>query len=920
MLILTQTVILSAGHEQLGATQKTVTRAGDINLGGLFFVHYKDLSTGRCGDFSPLGLGHALAMLYAIDKINKDPSLLPNTTLGYQIHDYCESSLLAMSYTYEVVKRTDPQFDCGQKDPSGGKAPAPIAALIGPPDSGSSVLVGSLLGISGIPSISFAATSEELSDPRYKHFFRTVPPDRQQAKAIADLIEHFGWSYVATVAVDDSYGRYGVWTVEKESYARNTFCVALSEYIPRLDYMSKLRITVSKLKIHSNVKVVVLWLFGGYGRAFLREVARQGVVDRTWILSDALAAEEPAVLEPFFPLLHGALGVQPRYVRDEAFEAFLEGLPGNADLQLPWWDEFWEVEFNCSLHHCHGNESLPETAIRKLYDTYLPYVIDAVNATAHALHAMLGSGPAVFSQQWPGDGNIGHPSPLEQSLKNITFEGLTGTVRFDEFGNPSTSSYDIINFQLGGIEESSERKGEPVYLKKLVGTWDGMRTNKLSVEDDSIQWKGATNWTVPKSDCGLPCRAGYVQRATTPCCWKCVACPVGTFSLPGASNCTQCPKEKTSNQQRSSCVDLAVRNPHWKSSTGLVIITFTCLGQLLTCLTICTFIKYRDTPIVKGCHRELTFLLLFAIFCYFGLALLSLAPATDVTCPVTITWRTLCVTWCVSLLLIKTIHILRVFNTNTRADRLRHKGCTTEVKAVLVVLLDLGLVSLVCLWMLLDPPSQQIIIQARESIILVCRPYRGTTGLALHAANAIGVAFLSLFTTFYAFKARRLPENFNEGRYIVFAMYIILVAAITYYPAEFGVDGWNSTIVNCVATLVSTYGLLGSIYVPKLYVIFCCPEQNTRGAARSQVSRYTFRQARAPVSTLEQQAKSNSEGPNPHCWGLPCGLRPGSHLLPEHEYRWALRVTPCFFFQGPTPEFRHGVRTRVQGRDLVLRH
>ena len=41
--------------------------------------------------------------------------------------------------------------------------------------------------------------------------------------------------------------------------------------------------------------------------------------------------------------------------------------------------------------------------------------------------------------------------------------------------------------------------------------------------------------------------------------------------------------------------------------------------------------------------------------------------------------------------------------------------------------------------------------------------------------------------------------------------------------------------------------------------------------------------------------------------------------VPEHDYRWALLWTHRFF-QGPTPEFVHGVHARVQGRDLVLRH
>ena len=849
ILTLLMTLPTAEGLGRQGIAHKT----GNITLGGFFFVHYKKLNTDECGDFSPLGLGHAQAMIYAIEKINRNSKLLPNTTLGYQIHNYCESSSLAMRYTlYDIVKKTDPHFDC-HDDKNRDKQS--IAALIGPADSGSAVLVGSLLGVAGIPSISYAATSEELSSPLYKHFFRTVPPDRQQAKAMADLIEYFNWSYVASVAVDDSYGRYGVWALEKESYVRKTFCIAMSEYIPRLDYISKLRIIVSKLKLHSNIKVVILWLFGGYGRAFLREAEKQDLLDVTWVLSDALAAEEAAILNPYFSVLHGSLGVQPHYFRDHDFETFLKDLTPNETRKrgVPWWDEFWEMEFNCSAGLCQENKTLSETAIRKLYDTYLPYVIDAVNATAHALHAMYEcetSSEQLSGTPCPDVWHSGRPSSdLELYLKNVSFEGLTGRVQFDEYGNPLTSSYDIINFHR------DNRNRDGIHLKRLVGSWEGTRLKRLFINDSEIKWHGSGNWTVPVSMCRSQCSPGFFQTPTTPCCWDCVKCPSGTFSSNvGATNCTECPSRKKSNNESTSCVDLPIVNVSWKSSIAMVMIGFTSLGQLLTSLSFLIFLKYRNTPIVKACNRELTFLLLTAIFAYFGLVYLTLAKPTDFFCRITPIWRSISIATCVSLLLLKTIRILNAFDI-----RLMIKHCNVEIKSILVVLLNIVSVSVLAFWILLDPPSQDI-IQSRENILLTCLPHRTMTGLALHAANCGSIAILSLVTTYYAFKVRRLPENFNEGRYIGFAMYILLLAAIAYYPVEFGVEGWNGTIVTCTTTLVSSYGLLGSIYAPKLYVILRRPERNTALAVRSQVSNYTFSRTKAPVNPkTEQLGNSNPQ-------------------------------------------------------------
>ena len=68
-----------------------------------------------------------------------------------------------------------------------------------------------------VSSISGSATSAELSSLTYDHFFRTVPSDTFLAKAMVDLVTHFNWSYVAVVALYDSYG---AWAVVSESTSK----------------------------------------------------------------------------------------------------------------------------------------------------------------------------------------------------------------------------------------------------------------------------------------------------------------------------------------------------------------------------------------------------------------------------------------------------------------------------------------------------------------------------------------------------------------------------------------------------------------------------------------------------------------------------------------------------------------------------
>ena len=191
--------------DQLAALKefKRAFQAGDAMLGGLTVLHYKD-SNDKCGlGFFPVGLGHAEAMIFTIEQINNDPSLLPNVTLGFDIRDYCETVSVAVKETYEFVRDADLYYmytnrnlsmdnettSCYSKDDV-----APVSTIIGPDDSASSVQISNLLSIAKIPIISFAATSDELSSDQYPYFLRTVPPDRQQAKVQADLFEYFKWT------------------------------------------------------------------------------------------------------------------------------------------------------------------------------------------------------------------------------------------------------------------------------------------------------------------------------------------------------------------------------------------------------------------------------------------------------------------------------------------------------------------------------------------------------------------------------------------------------------------------------------------------------------------------------------------------------------------------------------------------------
>ena len=62
-----------------------------------------------------------------------------------------------------------------------------------------------------IPEIGYSATSITLSNTElYPYFLRVVSPDSQQAQALAELVQAFGWTYISTIHSDGLYSFFSV--------------------------------------------------------------------------------------------------------------------------------------------------------------------------------------------------------------------------------------------------------------------------------------------------------------------------------------------------------------------------------------------------------------------------------------------------------------------------------------------------------------------------------------------------------------------------------------------------------------------------------------------------------------------------------------------------------------------------------------
>ena len=778
-----------------------------VLLGGLFPVH----SNSECDMLLNDSVQLVESMAHTINRINNDSTLLPGIKLAFSIRDTCSTSTHGLDQAFDFVQKSTDNFSCNSYSDNA----LAVSGVVGAHFSRVSIYVANLLRLYRIPQISYISTADVLGDKtRFDYFFRTVPPDSLQSRAIADIIIHFNWTFVFALYSDDEYGNGGITTLIEHLESHNKSDICIAERIPLSvdaepkDYDIALQVMSQEYLRNATVAV----LFGhpeaaqGMMDAILR-AQKQG--DHTfqnlmWLGTDSWGDSLPA---RYHHVPGGILSVIPRASEYYTFDHYFRSLEPDTHFNC-WFKELREVQSSCnaSIDACMQNNFSSMHPYKQA--SHLTLVADAVLAFAHAIHGLvLNKCPngdlcdEVLESRLTGTAING--TMLREQLYNVSFKGYsTNTISFPK-NRGETGTFSIKNLK--------RKPNQNKYSFETVGSWE----SELLLLSD-IQWPTSD---IPKSTCSLNCSVGSQRNyaAKTQCCWSCSPC-LGESSVGnGVSQCRPCQQGMMPDNRKENCIQIPLRYLSISNMWSILLLIFTLIGLALTLCVMAIFLVCHKHRVIKASSREVSAILLVGLALCYTLPFFFVSKPSPVICAFRRFGIGFSFAVCFSALLIKTNRIYRLFNQKT-LDPTKPPRFTSPFSQVVMTLIIISIqVLAIAIWLAVDNPSTHIAYGLRRANL------RCSESPVIYIIISLGYNFILLvLSTYNAFLARKVPENFNEAKYINVTLYslcIIWLASTTTYFATLDLGPTFQAASLIIAIILSATTILVCIFIPKMVLL-----------------------------------------------------------------------------------------------------
>ncbi|XP_077772818.1 vomeronasal type-2 receptor 26-like [Podarcis muralis] len=791
---------------------------------------------------------HILVLVFSVKEINENPHILPNATLGFHIYNSYFNPRWTYQASLELFStrgRFVPNYKCHpQNNP---------VAVIGGPNSKVCLYMADTLCIYKIPQLIYGSApviDQKTQSVLYNQIF---PKLNHQYNGIVQLLLHFRWTWIGVLYVSDDNGERFVRNMLPK-YAQRGICFELIEKFPTMAFSSAvvdmfdqgikihnilMRSNANALVIHGEIDtMIMLSIFFQYSQHQDVPIKEKGKV---WIMTVHMDFTSLPFQRGWdIDFLHGAISFAVHSSEAVGFQEFLQILSPTSSKEDGFIRDFWENAFACHFPNsqvdsqdgeiCSGEEkleSLPASVFERSMTGHSYSIYNAVYAVAHALHAM-------YSSRFKHRGMVhdGRMKLLSQELwklnhlvRSISFNNSAGEkVSFNENGELA-AGYDILNWITFPNQS---------FCRVKIGKIDPMTPQKevFTIFEEAIVWPSRFNQAQPLSLCNGHCNLGYhkaKKEGQPSCCYHCLPCPEGKISnQTDMDDCFRCPEDQYPNHAHNSCIPKFITFLTFGEPLGISLATLALSFSFLTALVLWIFVKHQDTPIVKANNRDLTYTLLVSLLLSFLCALLFIGQPEKVACLLRQTTFLIVFAVAVSCVLAKTIIVVVAFMATQPETRMR-KWAGKRLAISIVLSCSLIQATLCGVWLAISPPFPEFdMLSVTDQIVSECN--EGSSTMFYSVLGFLG--FLAIVSFIVAFLARKLPDSFNEAKFITFSMLVFCSVWLSFVPTYLSTKGKHMVAVEIFSILSSSAGLLGFIFSPKCYIIVVKPELNNKEQLR----------------------------------------------------------------------------------------
>uniref|UniRef100_A0A3Q2XJE8 G-protein coupled receptor family C group 6 member A n=1 Tax=Hippocampus comes TaxID=109280 RepID=A0A3Q2XJE8_HIPCM len=802
-----------------------VTARGHFIIGGIVVLFF--LMSFFSHRISVGSIVLLLAMMNAIDSMNKSPFLMDlDITLGYRVQDSCRDVSMGLRATADFIE----QAKCGTGHAS-STCDQPVVAILGSSFSEMSIVVARHLALDMIPQVSldYSSTAVILSDKRrFPSFMRTVPNDKHQTAAMVQLIKHHGWNWVGMVISDGDYGRSALEHFADQA-AKSGICLAFKCVLPSTgtdeDLHSAFRMAVQTIYQNPKARVIVSFSKSSHMKDIYQEmrneVLRKGQsmesMRRVWLASDSWSMASYVQGDLSLADIGHVVGFNFKTIKHSSFSEYLDRLEATGSNNT-WINTFLQ-EFTMQT-----NISDPVSQVVKIIrENMNPATVLSVELAVAAITQAIAS--LCRSRDCKTPGNL-QPWEVLEALRRNEFECHGRKYTFDNLGDIN-QGYDV------ALWRSIEGK---IDVHDIVAEYSPQVSSFTLTDSNSTGRFHDLQQIVSK--CSNSCMPGEFKKTSEglhTCCYECINCTENYYSNDtDMDECMSCDKKTEWSPQGSAlCLPKTVIFFTWQDRFALALLAFSGLGILLVLLVSALFLHKRDTPVVRAAGGPLTQVILYSLVVSFISVVLFVGRPRSLQCKVRQMLFGISFTVCVSCILVKSLKILLAFQSN-----IDMQGALRKVyQSYLIVVACVAFQVTICIcWLVLKSPYKHVVSQPK-TMLEYCHE-----GSYVAFGVMLGYIALLAFVCFVcAFVGRKLPQRYNEAKFITFSMLLYLTSWMIFVPIYITADGLYLPAVEMVVILISNYGIIGCHFLPKCYIILFRKAQNTSSAFREKLYQYNVK-------------------------------------------------------------------------------